>query len=168
MSGYLDVIHLGMGVVTVVGVMMINYRLKSHRFFEDDMNDIKELRFGYALWYVIWLVGQIVIAGFHVVSVISRPNMPVRTTIVTFRADLPSAHAKMILGNSITLTPGTLTMDIEGDLFTVHALDDQTYQGIVNDDMPRKVLKLFEKSDRQVISDVNIIHLSENRSEAKG
>lgn len=160
MSGFLDAIHLGMGVATVMGVMYINYRLKSHRFFDDDMNDIKELRFIYAVWYVIWLFGQIVLAGFHVVSVIIRPKMPIHTTLVTFRADLPSAHARMILGNSITLTPGTLTIDIEGDKFTVHALDDKSHEGITSDIMPRKVLKLFENNDRQVIKDVKIINLT--------
>lgn len=167
MSGFLDAIHLSMGVATVVGVMYINYKLKSHRFFDDDMNDLKELRFFYAGWYIIWLLGQVVLAGFHVVSVIVRPRMPIHTVLVTFRADLPSAHAKMILGNSITLTPGTLTMDIEGDKFTVHALDDASHEGITNDVMPRMVLKLFENADRQVIKDVKIINLSEKKVGAK-
>lgn len=167
MSGFLDAIHLGLGVATVVGVMYINYKLKSHRFFDDDMNDLKELRFFYAAGYVLWLLGQIVLAGFHVVSVIIRPKMPIHTTLVKFRADLPSAHAKMILGNSITLTPGTLTVDIEGDLFTVHALDDKSHEGITSDIMPRKVLNLFENSDRPVIKDVQIINLSDKKREAK-
>ena len=160
MSGYLDAIHLGMGVATVASVMYINFKLKSHRFFDDDMNDLKELRFLYAGGYIIWLLGQIVLAGFHVVSVIIRPKMPIHTTLVTFRADLPSAHARMILGNSITLTPGTLTIDIEGDKFTVHALDDKSHDAITSDIMPRKVLKLFEDSDREVIKDVKIINLT--------
>lgn len=157
MSGFLDAIHIGMGVVTVIGVLYVNYQLKSHTFFDDDMNDLRDLRFGRAIYYIGWIIVQIVISGFHVMSVIIKPSMPIRTTILTFRADLPSAHARMILGNSISLTPGTLTIDIVGDTFTVHALDRNTYQGIVDDSMPRQVLKLFEKGERQVVKDLKII-----------
>ncbi|MEX0944731.1 MAG: Na+/H+ antiporter subunit E [Balneolaceae bacterium] len=167
MSGFLDAIHLSMGVVTVIGVMYINYKLKSHRFFDDDMNDLKELRFSYALWYLVWMIGQIILAGINVAGVIIRPKMPIQTSLLTFRVDLPSAHARMILGNSITLTPGTLTIDIVGDTFTVHALDDASHEGITSDTMPRKVLKLFENIDRPVIKDLKIIKMSKQMNEVK-
>ncbi len=146
-----------MGVATVAGVLYINYQLKSHQFFDDDMNDLKELRFGRAVYYIGWMIVQIVIAGFHVLKLVLNPKMPIHTTILTFKADLPSAHARMILGNSITLTPGTLTVDIVDDTFTVHSLDDFSHESISNDTMPRQVLKLFEKEDRQVIKDLKII-----------
>jgi multicomponent Na+:H+ antiporter subunit E len=157
MSGFLDAIHLGFGLVTVLGVMAMNHKLKSHQFFEDDLSDFSELRFARAFFYFFWLFWQIIVSGFHVVSIIIRPSMPIRPAMLSFRADLPSSHAKAILGNSITLTPGTLTIDIEDDLFTVHALDDSTLQGIISDEMPRQVLKLFQSEERQVISDVKII-----------
>jgi len=156
MSGFLEWFQLTLGVLSVVAVMVVNYKLKTHRFFEDDMNDLGELRFGRAIFYLFWMIGQIILAGIHVLFVIMRPKMPIETTMLRFKADLPSAHAKMILGNSITLTPGTLTIDIEGDQFTVHALDEKSYQGIVSDEMPRQVLKLFSTEDRQVISDIEI------------
>lgn len=157
MSGYLDAIHLTMGVVTVISVLYVNYQLKAHRFFQDDMNDIQELRFGRAVYYIGWMIVQIVAAGFHVAFLIIRPKMPIHTTILTFNVDLPSAHARMILGNSISLTPGTLTIDIVGDTFTVHSLDSTSHESISSDKMPRQVLKLFEKEERQVIKDLKII-----------
>ena len=138
--------------------MYVNYKLRAHRFFKDDNSDLDALRFHRAFLYFFWMIGQIVMAGFHVAALIIRPSMPVRTSLITFRADLPSAQARMILGNSITLTPGTLTIDIQGDVFTVHALDDSTYQGITSDHMPRQVLQLFQKEVRQVVHDVTITH----------
>lgn len=156
LSGFLDAVHIGMGVLSVGSVMYVNYKLKVHRFFDDDMDDLSDLNFGRAFYYFFWLIIQIILAGFHVLSVILQPKMPIKTAMVQFRVDLPSAHAKMILGNSITLTPGTLTVDIDGDLFTVHALDENSYKGIVSDEMPRQVLKLFEKEERQVVSDIKI------------
>lgn len=157
MSGFLDAIHLGFGFVTVIGVMAMNHKLKSHQFFEDDLSDFSELRLWRAFYYFFWLFWQIILSGFHVVGVIIRPSMPIRPAMLTFRADLPSSHAKAILGNSITLTPGTLTIDIVGDVFTVHALDDSSFEGIVSNEMPRQVLKLFQSEERQVVSDIKII-----------
>lgn len=156
MSGIFDFVHILFGVITVSGVMLLNYRLKMFHFFKDDMDDLRELRFWKAPLYIGWMFGQIIIAGFHVLKIILQPSMPIRTAMITFKADLPSAHARMILGNSITLTPGTLTVDITGDIFTVHALDEASYEGIISDNMPRKVLQLFENTDRQVVYDFTI------------
>lgn len=163
-SGFFDVIHLGLGVVSVVGVMYVNYKLKTHRFFEDDMDDLSELRFTRAVYYVAWMNIQIILAGFHVMRIIIQPKMPLHTTLIKFRVNLPSAHARMILGNSITLTPGTLTIDIEGNEFIVHAIDDKSYESIASDKMPREVLKLFQVEERQVVEDLQIITKTEKRS----
>jgi len=156
MSGFFDVIHLSMGVLSVAGVMAVNYRLKVHRFFSDDMNDLKDIRFFRAVFYFFWLIYQIIFAGFHVIKVIFSPKLPTKLSIVRFKVDLPNAHAKVILGNSITLTPGTLTVDIEGDNFLVHALDESSYKGIISDEMPKEVLKLFVKETHPVVSDIEI------------
>lgn len=164
LSGFFDAIHLTFGVLSVAGVLLFNYQLKKHRFYTDDMDNLESLRFFRAAYYFVWLVVQIVMAGFHVVGVIMRPSLPIKTTILKFRVDLPSSHAKMILGNSITLTPGTLTVDIEGDLFTVHALDEVSYGSLQNDAMPRQVLQLFQKEERQVIKDFEIIKSARNNS----
>ncbi|NBC66154.1 MAG: hypothetical protein GVY07_10945 [Bacteroidetes bacterium] len=161
MSGFLDAIHLTFGVLSVGGVLMLNYQLKKHRFYTDDMDNLDELRLFRAAYYFFWLIYQIIIAGFHVLGIILRPSMPIEPSIIKFRVDLPSSHAKMILGNSITLTPGTLTIEIEGDLFIVHSLDDASFESLKNDEMPRQVLQLFEKEDRSVIRDFEIIKSAE-------
>ena len=156
MSGFFDAIHLTMGILSVTGVMVVNYKLKTHRFFSDDMNDLKDIRFFRAVFYFFWMIYQIVVAGFHVIKVIFSPSLPTKLSIVRFKVNLPNAHAKVILGNSITLTPGTLTVDIEGDNFLVHALDESSYKGIISDEMPQEVLKLFEKETHPVVSDIEI------------
>jgi multicomponent Na+:H+ antiporter subunit E len=161
MSGFLDAIHLTFGVLSVGGVLMLNYQLKKHRFYTDDMDNLDELRLFRAAYYFFWLIYQIIIAGFHVLGIILRPSMPIEPSIIKFRVDLPSSHAKMILGNSITLTPGTLTIDIEGDLFIVHSLDDASFESLKNDQMPRQVLQLFEEEDRPVIRDFEILRSAE-------
>ncbi|MEX2601223.1 MAG: Na+/H+ antiporter subunit E, partial [Balneolaceae bacterium] len=138
----------------------VNHRLKQHNFFDDEMDDLKKLRPGRAFYYLFWLIYQILKSGFQVAFVVLRPGLPTKTQLMTFSVDLPSAHAKMILGNSITLTPGTLTIDIRGDMFTVHALTSASFDGIVSDEMPRQVLKLFSNEDRPVVRDIRFLNAS--------
>jgi len=157
MSGFFDILHISYGIVSVAVVLAVNFKLKTHRFFEDEMDDLLHLRFGNVIVYIPWILLQILKSGFHVAFIILRPSTPVQPALLKFRVDLPSAHAKMSLGNSITLTPGTLTIDIKGNEFTVHALSEASYAGIVNDAMPRKVRGLFLKDSKPVISNVEII-----------
>jgi multicomponent Na+:H+ antiporter subunit E len=63
----------------------------------------------------------------------------------------------VILGNSITLTPGTITLEIEEDVFLVHALMDISSTGIIDGSLPGQVAKLYEKEPGQVVGDVEII-----------
>ena len=156
MSGKFDAIHLAFGVISVASVLYVNHTLKRYRFFEDDIDGLKQLRYGRAMYFLFWMIGQIIISGFHVLKVISRPTMPIKPAIITFDADLPNVHARMILGNSITLTPGTLTVDITGSRFTVHSIDTNSRESIISDQMPRQVLKLFTNEERQVVSNVNV------------
>lgn len=161
MSGLFDVFHIGIGVLCVALVMGLDATLKNRKFADDDQDVLSQIRYGYGVYFLGWLVVQIVISGVHVVGVILSPRYVNRTSIIKFKVDLPSAQARVILGNSITLTPGTLTLDIQGDEFTVHALIPDSYAGIVDDSMPRHVLRLFTTDVRQVVSDVRIVHEGE-------
>ncbi|MEX2402775.1 MAG: Na+/H+ antiporter subunit E [Balneolales bacterium] len=161
MSGMFQLPQIIQGIISVVIVLAVNHSLKRYKFFENEMDDLGTLRFYYASIYPFWMMKEIVKSGFYVARVILFTSKPIQTYIIKFRCKLPSAHAMMILGNSITLTPGTLTIDIEGDEFTVHALTQDTFAGIVSDEMPRKVLQLFEAEDRPVIHDVRILNKAE-------
>lgn len=162
MSGFFDVFHIGMGVVCVLIVMGVDAKLKNLQYYHDDQDVLSQIRYGYGIYYVGWLIVQIVISGIHVAGVILSRRLLIRTSIVKFKVDLPNAQARVILGNSITLTPGTLTLDIQGDEFTVHSLMPSSYAGIVDDSMPRNVLKLFTSEVHQVVSDVRIYHDGED------
>lgn len=51
------------------------------------------------------------------------PDLPIRPAVVRVRTGLTSDLGRLLLANSITLTPGTLTVDVEGDLLTIHWID---------------------------------------------
>ena len=157
MSGFFDITHSIMGVISVVIVMAVNYRLKAFSFYEDENDIIKSLRFHFLLWYLVWLVWQILVSGIHVARILLSPSLPIKTSLVRFKVNYPNPHAKMILGNSITLTPGTLTVDINDDEFIVHAISPVSFEGIASDEMPKQVLKLFTKDLHDVVSDFEVI-----------
>lgn len=163
MSGFFDLVHGMMGVISVGIVLAVNYRIKRYNFFDDEREVLQEFRYVRVLLYLPWLTYQIFVAAIQVARVILSPSLPIETQMIRFKVNLPSAHAKMILGNSITLTPGTLTVDIEEDEFLVHALTPASYAGILDDSMPQQVLKLFQKEVHPVVSDVTVITEQEQR-----
>ncbi|HDI00069.1 MAG: Na+/H+ antiporter subunit E [Candidatus Latescibacterota bacterium] len=70
--------------------------------------------------YIPILLWEIIKANFDVAYRVIHPKMPIRPGIVVIRTGLKTDIAKTILANSITLTPGTFTLDIIGDKLLVH------------------------------------------------
>ncbi|MBN2035657.1 MAG: Na+/H+ antiporter subunit E [Chitinispirillaceae bacterium] len=74
------------------------------------------------LAYLMTLAVETVKANFDVAYRVLHPRMPIRPGIVAVRTNLKQDIAKLILANSITLTPGTFTVDIIGDTLLVHCI----------------------------------------------
>ena len=95
---------------------------------------------------------QIVLANLHVVYLICRPDH-IRPQVVRFKTRLRSDFAKVTLGNSITLTPGTITMDIVDDEFVVHAISDKVADGLQNGEMELRVAWALLEDDTPGFTD---------------
>ena len=74
--------------------------------------------------YWIWLIGQIIIANVQIAFVILNPKLSINPRIVVFKQNMANPLAHLSLGNSITLTPGTVTVDIDDGDYIIHALTD--------------------------------------------
>jgi len=74
----------------------------------------------FSVIYLIVLLWEIIKANLDVAYRVIHPKMPIRPGIVVIKTSLKSDIAKMILANSITLTPGTFTLDVIGDELLVH------------------------------------------------
>jgi multicomponent Na+:H+ antiporter subunit E len=72
--------------------------------------------------YVPWLLVEIVRANLAVVRIVLDPRLPLDPVVVRFRLPVRGDLAVATLANSITLTPGTITLDVDGDEMIVHAL----------------------------------------------
>jgi multicomponent Na+:H+ antiporter subunit E len=80
-------------------------------------------RFIYFIWYILVLFFEIIKANFDVALRVIRPSLPINPGVVIIHTKLESDIAKAILANSITLTPGTFTLDIQDDKLLIHWID---------------------------------------------
>lgn len=78
---------------------------------------------GAILVYLGYFAMELVRSNFDLARRILSPSLPLRPAVVQVRTELASDLGRMLLANSITLTPGTLTLDVEGDLLTIHWID---------------------------------------------
>jgi multicomponent Na+:H+ antiporter subunit E len=95
-----------------------------------------------ALAYWPWLLKEIAKAGWQVTLVILDPRLPVSPTLVRFRPSQKTSVALATHANSITLTPGTITVEAGRDEFLVHALTREGAAAVVDSEMDRRVSRL--------------------------
>ena len=98
------------------------------------------------LLYLPWLLYQIVLSTLHVAFLALHPKMQdqIDPTIVTFKTKLRTDIAKVALANSITLTPGTITIRIENQVFYVHAISRKAAAGLPGE-MEERLARIFER-----------------------
>lgn len=96
------------------------------------------------LTYIALLEYEILKANFLVIGIIFKSSANSNAKIVKFDVDLESDFLKTVLANSITLTPGTITISVDQNTFTVHCLDGKLADGI-EDSSFVKLLKKMEK-----------------------
>jgi multicomponent Na+:H+ antiporter subunit E len=77
-------------------------------------------RIAFFIVYIVVLFKEIIKANFDVAYRVIHPKMPIKPGIVVIKTTLKQDIAKLILANSITLTPGTFTLDILGDTLLIH------------------------------------------------
>jgi multicomponent Na+:H+ antiporter subunit E len=78
--------------------------------------------FGRAVTYLPWLVVEIAKSAWAVTKVILHPRLPISPTMTIVRASQRTRVGVVTYANSITLTPGTITVAVDGNELTVHAL----------------------------------------------
>lgn len=95
-----------------------------------------------ALVYWPWLIKEIVKSGWQVSKIILDPRLPVSPALVRFRPSQKSTVGLVTHANSITLTPGTITVEADHREFLVHAVTREAAAGVVDSEMDRRVSRL--------------------------
>lgn len=112
-----EIFIFGIGLTVLTGIMM--YVL----FGYTPKKEIRYLiRVPLFVVYIFVLIREIIIANINVMQVITNKEIKIEPTLVTFHSGLKTSFGKFMLANSITLTPGTISVNVKGDVFTVHCL----------------------------------------------
>ncbi len=113
----LEILITGFVVITIV-VLIFG---KSVDIFEGIKMTPKA--FFYSFWYIIIFIIALVKSNFDVIFRVLNPKLPIKPGIVRIETSLKSPMARLILANSITLTPGTFVVDIKGNYLYVHWIE---------------------------------------------
>ena len=131
------------GIVIAAAVFAFMWKFMGHSIKKElrIYKKIPEL-----LKYVFLLVKEIIKANIAVIRMIMTRREVTEPVLVKVHTDLKSETAKVMLANSITLTPGTITVSMEGDTLLVHCLDKSISEGMEDSDFV-KMLEKMEKED---------------------
>ncbi len=109
--------------------------------------DRPPLRFGTVVWftgYLVQLLVAIIKANFHVAWLVLHPKMPIEPNMVTLKIKIGKEASRVLLANSITLTPGTLTVLADDKEFLVHALTVNSGKALTDWSLIAKLKQLEE------------------------
>jgi multicomponent Na+:H+ antiporter subunit E len=133
-SGHTDALLVTFGVLSTVAVVAIAARM---RIVDEEGAPLALPR--RAVLYVPWLLWEIAKANVDVARRILTPSLPIHPTVIRVKAGQRRDLGRVIYANSITLTPGTVSIDMEGDEIVVHALSREAALGLRSGQMDRKV-----------------------------
>ena len=133
---YLQDVGVGLAVAVVVA------RIMGEAAGEGAAHWLEPKRYGWALLYFFVLAAYVVQANLDVAYRVFHPAMPIRPGIVKVKTRLSLPSARTVLGNSITLTPGTLSVDVRDDgVLMVHWI----YVGSLDEEeAARQIIGRFE------------------------
>lgn len=91
----------------------------------------------------IWcLIVEVIKANIQVAKIVLSPSMPISPKFVKVPINIKKDFNKVMYGNAITLTPGTLTVDIEEDNYIIHALTEDAANDLIDSILEKQVIRL--------------------------
>ncbi len=141
LAGFFAPLLLGLGVLSCVIVLSIANRM--------DVIDREgvPIHLGWRiLSYWAWLVVEIVKANLDVARRVLDPKLPIHPVLVRVKASQASELGQVIYANSITLTPGTVSMQVAGGEILVHAIAKEMAEDLEGGEMDRRVTAVAERA----------------------
>jgi len=139
LSGHYTALFVGFGIVSSVFVVAIALRMD----IVDRETHPVHLHPNFFLYFV-WLAWEITKANIDVARRILDPRLPISPNMLTVKSTQKSDLGHASFANSITLTPGTVTVSVEGDVIQVHALTREAAEALAEGEMDRRVTKIEE------------------------
>jgi multicomponent Na+:H+ antiporter subunit E len=139
LSGYFTPFLMMAGAGSALAVVLFTRRM---RVLDREGHPLQLLP--RAAVYAAWLLVEIVKSGWAVSRIIVDPKLPISPTLVRFKPSQVTPVGLVSHANSITLTPGTITVLAEPHEFLVHAITRAGAEGTIDSDMDRRVTRAYE------------------------
>lgn len=136
-SGLYKPLLIGLGVFSCMLCVWITQRMR-----DVDTERFRLAPMVRALGYFPWLIKEIAVANWQVIRLILAPRPVIRPVMINLQSSQASELGRVVYGNSITLTPGTLTVDVDGSRLTVHALTRAGAEQLEGGEMNARVTAL--------------------------
>jgi len=137
LSGHYEPLMLGFGVGATLLVTWFARRMRIV-----DREGVPVALFPGIILYALWLVKEIFVANVQTARIVLSPRLPISPTLIHFNASQRTDLGRVIYANSITLTPGTITTEVDGSDFRIHALAWLFVDGHEEDEMDHRVAAL--------------------------
>lgn len=144
LSGLTSPYFLVLAVVAVVLTLWLSARL---RIIGRDASPYHRALL--MLPYAAWLMGQIVKSNIAVIARVLGPRHAIDPAVVVVKTTARTELGKALFANSITLTPGTVTVDVDGDVLKVHALVRENATPASFEPMDRRAARAADGAKRK-------------------
>lgn len=99
-------------------------------------------KFRILLRYILLLMREIVIANFQVAKIVLNPKIKIKPQVIHYKTTIKDPLLRAILANSITLTPGTLTIEVINDILIIHCLTPGHALGVNNSKLEKLLIEI--------------------------
>jgi len=139
LSASFEWIHLGLGLIFSFAVTWLN---SGHSPF------VPKFRLWFSiLLYLPWLFYKIAQSSIHLSKLILHPALPIAPELISVESKLNHHAAVVLFGNSITLTPGTITAEVDRNKLIVHSMDKELSDDLVSKEMESKIAHIFKDEE---------------------
>lgn len=138
LSGMFTPFLVTAGVASAIAVILLSKRMD----VVDEEGHPIHLAWGAVFSYWPWLLKEIIKSAWDVTKRIANPKLPISPTLAPFTPSQKTALGLVTHANSITLTPGTIAVEVEPGRILVHALTADGAAGLANSEMDRRCTKL--------------------------
>lgn len=138
LSGHFTGLLLSLGVLCVAFCVLIAARME---VFDSEVHPA-QFHLLPCLMYLAWLAREVVLSAVDVSKRVLDPQLPISPGAITLPVSQRTVLGRVVYANSITLTPGTVSIDLGEDFVRVHALTQAGAQALIEGEMNRRVAAL--------------------------
>lgn len=102
--------------------------------------------FGLWLWFLITLIKEVIVSNLQVAQIVLSREMAIDPKIIAYESHLKNDFLLTVYANAITLTPGTMTVEINKNKMNIHCLNDGYAQGLEGSALEKILLKIEERT----------------------